>query len=106
MKKEEPIVISDRTKLKTSVGIGAGIIGAVFTAGWGTSSAINKFSSHLDQQFAMQDAKIDKIAASIPYKVSEAEFSSWMRGLDDENRQVQRTDGKQGLVVPNLDLVR
>lgn len=100
-------------KTKISLGIG-GVVGLALL-GWNARAYFDEFRTELKDSFAHLDKSIeanrreyisraDTNAAAIlalsKQQVSHQTLQVWVYQLERENRGVQRTDGKSGLVVP------
>jgi hypothetical protein len=83
----QALEISDKSKFKLNVGTAVAICFFICGGSW-------KICTYLD-----------KIQSSLQYKWSSGDQSSWASALGEANKTVQRSDGTQGLSVPDPRLI-
>jgi hypothetical protein len=89
---KEHLEISDKTRVKTSIGTAAAIIATIIGSCVGGTWAVGRYVENIEEG----QSRIESI---INYKVSVSQFKAWANALDKQNRKL---DGGNGLNVPDV----
>ena len=89
---KEHLEISDKSRVKTSLGTAAAIIVTIIGSTIGATWAVGKYVESVN-------AGQERIENTLSYKVSEGQFRAWAYALNNANRTI---DPARGLTVPDL----